>query len=1050
MASVTLPHPSVADAPEDVDIGSIENLLEQSREERLPSATRIRELAITAIANQFLDVPEVNLEMRAFLVQTTLPTVVLALERLLMEIERRNVQQPAETEADAGRHQSAGSRGGEAGTSAPAAELDTVDVQLDKPQEKFDAINWLAQHLFRNNPSYSNMYEQTSSAYIKSMKTVSDHLRTRIADLAAFREAKRLADELARKEELERERLARVARIEENRRIFVSLLGSVYKIWISSIWRKPPGQLYRQELIEEFSAVSKINEIQADAEVYRKTIRLITCLTTAQAAMVMDVPEDNLIFEASDPVYTLDPAQIERWDHDFFVKMLLKLMCMWTVNELSFFLRVLSSRLTSRGSILAGIYKEQLFIPKFTLPENAGVRDWLEELLPVVEVIKLDDPVHGDHVRKALKDFCLGKEDPRFQHQMDDETMPNPDDYVSVAETIYKSFSKSILGEFGPDMYKSLMTQLRKEIEEEQKLSEQRKDRAAASKSPSSTAAGASNAAAKRQAFARLLELVHELTDSDGKIQVPALVRLITGAMDKTEKDSDMSKFLATLRSHLGAVDKISPEQLMSKMESLVDGDIKVVMDIIGLLLSVHDELKIESVKEKEIEIARSSIEQRALDEIESLAERIDLTMSSACDVVIEIMSEAFHKLYPEHQVAGRVSLLETAITKLAAGQEKLSEDDSIEKSGVVESFLRTIATSQHLRRTLLGRTTSEGSGVDYQIMALCRELKIDNALTDPMTSEDPLVKESRPDTPHKIGFRFLGMPIMLSDNKALGTFDLLMKGTKNFEQVDVTFLERATGLLVTLLTMIDNRSKAIEIARAAKSYLSARCEATVDIHLVEQNQRNKKPEFYLLEEVRPSATPEVDMRAELRSVHASPYLRPWTARLTRIAPEQSPELADKLGKVFTNGKTINSPEGQTGCTYLPIVDSAGVCVAVAVLKVETGMASVGDRVKEIEKVGSLLGNVLSKVRKDKLGAHDSGADGRLETESIDENTRRKFFFGKILLNHVRELLFKIDAKALAELRSYKKPPKSVHRLIKGALYILARPPKKSRHGEMR
>nr|KAJ3422327.1 EF-hand calcium-binding domain-containing protein 5 [Polyrhizophydium stewartii] len=1026
---------------------SIEDLLKSERGDKPPSEGELRALAIAAIAEQFLDVPEVTLEMRAYLVQTTLPTVVVSLEKLICEIERRNLP------LSEGMGTEGGDAGGDGSVARPAptdatagvgsAGTKTLVPQPDKPHERFDALNWLAQHLFRNNPAYANFYDSTSSAYIKSMKQVADTLRQRIADLAAFREAKRLAEEMERLEELERQRQARLARLEEHNRIFTSLLSSVYRIWVTSIWRKAPGQLFRSELIEEFTEVAKTTDIEADPDLYGKCIMLITAITVPNSSKDMSVPEDNQIFDVQDPVYTLDPATIDRWDTDFFVKMNLKLMCMWTVNQLSNFLRVLSSRVTARGPVLAAIFKDHLFVPKFKLAENGTVRDWLEELLPIADILKIDDPLHGDTVRKALKDFCLGKEDPRFQHQLDEETTPNADDMVAIAESLYKSFVKSVLGEFGPSVYRALMAHIKKEVEEEQRLAEKRLERAAAAAAKSQSNLMAKTAAdARREALAQLLELVQQVSNKDGTIDLPMFVKLVSFAIEKGEAGSENNKMLSALRSHLSALEKMTSEQLTAKVESVTKSDSTAISQLVSSLLTALNDFKMEMAKENQNKLARAQIEQQALDEIDDLKSRIDLTTASASEVFIDIMTEAFQQIHPEHQVYGRISLIETAVTKLSGGRDKLGEDDSIESFGVVESFMRTIAASQSVRRALVGRTASEGTGIDYQALALRHEVLIENAATDMAIREDPLVKESRPDSARDGFLRFLGMPIMTAADKPYGAFDLTMRGTAQFDKLDVTFVERAVVLLVSLLAVIDSRLKAIEVAKAAASYLSARCEASVQIFMVETSPRSNAIDILAIEEVRPPTSDESGGRTDERSIQASPFLRPWSCKLIKVTPETLPELSDQLSQVCTSGTAVMVPEGQAGYSIIPLVDESGVRVAAIAIKSENSTIAVPERVKEAERVGSLLGSVLARIRKDGHAYADNAKNIRLDADAIDENTRRRFMFGKIVLMHVRDLLSRLDAKALAELRSYKKPPASIHRLVKGTLYIFGRTPK--------
>ena len=74
-------------------------------------------LALEALANDFLDVAESGIEFRTFLVGTTLPTLVEAIDKLLREVDRRGL----------------------------LSKSDKIGINHDvKP---FDPINWIAQYL---------------------------------------------------------------------------------------------------------------------------------------------------------------------------------------------------------------------------------------------------------------------------------------------------------------------------------------------------------------------------------------------------------------------------------------------------------------------------------------------------------------------------------------------------------------------------------------------------------------------------------------------------------------------------------------------------------------------------------------------------------------------------------------------------------------------------------------------------------------------------------------------------------------------------------------
>jgi hypothetical protein len=68
-------------------------------------------IVIQSLTRDFLDVPDTSLEVRSYLVDTTIPIVVMALDNLLREAEKRGLVEG--------------------------------DIKTDVDRPKFDAINWL-------------------------------------------------------------------------------------------------------------------------------------------------------------------------------------------------------------------------------------------------------------------------------------------------------------------------------------------------------------------------------------------------------------------------------------------------------------------------------------------------------------------------------------------------------------------------------------------------------------------------------------------------------------------------------------------------------------------------------------------------------------------------------------------------------------------------------------------------------------------------------------------------------------------------------------------
>jgi hypothetical protein len=54
--------------------------------------------------------------------------------------------------------------------------------------------------------------------------------------------------------------------------------------------------------------------------------------------------------------------------------------------------------------------------------------------------------------------------------------------------------------------------------------------------------------------------------------------------------------------------------------------------------------------------------------------------------------------------------------------------------------------------------------------------------------------------------------------------------------------------------------------------------------------------------------------------------------------------------------------------------------------------------------------------------------------------------FPKMILFSVRQAIMDMNQRYISELKSYKKPPKSIHQIIKAALYVFGAKPKEGKH----
>lgn len=197
--------------------------------------SQIRSLAINHIADEFLNVDEKNIETRTYMMKSTLPTVVIALENLLKEMQKRNLA-----------------------FDSIKSNIDVMnELEIDKPCASFDSLNFLghfeltiAQFLYRHNPRYS---DQPRSLYESRSNEIGVILEQRIKDMAAAREAKRISDLIAKKMEAEKLEQKRQAQLAEKKRQFTEFMALSFKLWIQSLCRKESGNIFRSEIVLLFN-----------------------------------------------------------------------------------------------------------------------------------------------------------------------------------------------------------------------------------------------------------------------------------------------------------------------------------------------------------------------------------------------------------------------------------------------------------------------------------------------------------------------------------------------------------------------------------------------------------------------------------------------------------------------------------------------------------------------------------------------------------------------------------------------------------------------------
>ncbi|XP_052802445.1 EF-hand calcium-binding domain-containing protein 5-like isoform X2 [Mya arenaria] len=132
-----------------------------------------RKIPTELLGRDWLNMIEATLETRAYLVEKLMPTLILGVEKLLNEADKRGL---------AGK---------------------------DARDPNFNPINFLAQHLMRNNPRYSNFSE--ASPYVRTLREITEELKRELFNIEDNRLARIKSEARRRREEREKNEAMKLA-----------------------------------------------------------------------------------------------------------------------------------------------------------------------------------------------------------------------------------------------------------------------------------------------------------------------------------------------------------------------------------------------------------------------------------------------------------------------------------------------------------------------------------------------------------------------------------------------------------------------------------------------------------------------------------------------------------------------------------------------------------------------------------------------------------------------------------------------------------------------
>jgi hypothetical protein len=545
---------------------------------------------------------------------------------------------------------------------------------------------------------------------------------------------------------------------------------------------------------------------------------------------------DNAIFDEQDYIYQVDFATVKNWDQEIFVKASLRMMCNWKsehimawVNELRVFLN--ETRLKSDD-----LFQTNLFVPTFSNSnEITDINMWLQELSPTIEIVSLVKDENAEAMLKACREFCKGKEDPKFMRKIpEDVPMLNGNQVVQKAEHNFKSFAKSLLGEFGETSFISLMNKLKLECTKDTKPSK-------------STAIEIEEAPAINQEkiaclalLGKLIGMVKQIRSESSKDvmsrnELDYFLTIVENRLDISTLEKTEYDVLRQLKSKVSANSNMAITQLTSTFELLVAEDWALAINIIQGLLNSHMKLQ-KGTTADTVNSAKKAIYQETLANISIALQKRPESTVEVGKILFENFSVAFDKIYPNHTIYGCLNLAERSITALAKDGLKITDEDGIAGNALIEEHLRIVACSPNCDSKLLGAIKRQGKCIDYQAIETNGPIKVNNA-EETILGTDPFVIESRllelTNT-----YCLLSLPLSTKENESsFGTLDLLLKGAQEkFDVDDVKFVEKVASKAYDEIKRIERRNCQMDIILSSIKFFRLKFDQNVQVFTREKD----------------------------------------------------------------------------------------------------------------------------------------------------------------------------------------------------------------------